>query len=82
MSVPYIAIGILTLIMISLIVVRIMVRKDSRIFPIYDVGQCMTIGTREVQEDNYMVADSVQGMLGVLADGMGKRYGGKLRVAL
>lgn len=78
MSVPYIAIEVLTLIMMFLMVVRFMVRKESRIFPIYDVGQCMTIGTREVQEDNYMVADSVQGMLGVLADGMGKRYGGKI----
>lgn len=78
MSVPYIAIGALTLVLVFLIVLRLMVRDDKRMFPMYDVGQCMTIGTREVQEDNYIVADSVQGMLGVLADGMGKRYGGKI----
>lgn len=78
MSVPYIVITVLSVWMAVFILLRLLVRENQRFFPVYDVGQCMTIGTREVQEDNYLVADSVQGMLGVLADGMGKCYGGKI----
>jgi serine/threonine protein phosphatase PrpC len=48
------------------------------------VGQCMTIGDREVQEDNYGVLENETGALLVMADGMGRKYGGKIagRVAV
>lgn len=38
----------------------------------------MTIGDRQVQEDDYGVCQSAEGFLAVLADGMGKNYGGKV----
>lgn len=49
-----------------------------------DMGGCMTIGTREFQEDCYGLEQSRQGVLGVLADGMGKSFGGRIasRVAV
>lgn len=43
-----------------------------------NVGKCMTIGDREVQEDNFIVLESKSGTLLTLADGMGKAYGGKI----
>lgn len=42
------------------------------------LGKCMTIGDREIQEDNIGVLDGKTGTLLVLADGMGKRYGGRI----
>lgn len=38
----------------------------------------MTIGTRQVQEDNYGICQGPDAFLAVLADGMGKSYGGKV----
>lgn len=43
-----------------------------------EIGSCMTIGTREVQEDCYGISESGSGTLVVLADGMGKSYGGRI----
>ncbi|EHI56973.1 PP2C family protein-serine/threonine phosphatase [Hungatella hathewayi] len=41
-------------------------------------GACKTIGSRQVQEDEYGVVESEDGTMAVLADGMGKQYGGKI----
>lgn len=43
-----------------------------------DIGSCMTIGNREVQEDSYATEITRAGSLAVLADGMGKSYGGRI----
>lgn len=42
------------------------------------LGKSMTIGDREVQEDAYGVSVQKTGTLLVLADGMGKNYGGRI----
>lgn len=42
------------------------------------VGICMTIGDRELQEDDCGVLEKKTGTLLVLADGMGREYGGKI----
>ena len=56
--------------------------KDAEILPIIkktlDLGACMTIGTREVQEDCYLLKESKPGTLMVVADGMGTAYGGRI----
>lgn len=52
--------------------VRLTVAKDARI------GICMTIGDRELQEDHCGVMEKKTGTLLVLADGMGRKYGGKI----
>ena len=44
----------------------------------FRVGKAMTIGTRQVQEDDYGICQSAEGFLAVLADGMGKNYGGRV----
>ncbi len=43
-----------------------------------EIGSCKTIGSREVQEDFFSVTKSSEGLLAVLADGMGKELGGKI----
>ena len=42
------------------------------------VGRAMTVVTRQVQEDNYGICQGPDAFLAVLADGMGKSYGGKV----
>ena len=44
----------------------------------FRVGRAMTIGTRQVQEDNYGICQGPDAFMAVLADGMGKNYGGKV----
>lgn len=43
-----------------------------------DVGTCMTIGSRDVQEDQTAVMETGAGIMAVLADGAGKTYGGRI----
>lgn len=43
-----------------------------------DVGSSMTIGSREVQEDQIASMSTDAGMMAVLADGAGKAYGGRI----
>ena len=44
----------------------------------FDSGASRTIGTREIQEDEYAIAESQDGVMAVLADGKGKHAGGKI----
>lgn len=41
-------------------------------------GGCKTIGAREIQEDYYGVVENEHGTMAVLADGMGKCFGGRI----
>lgn len=43
-----------------------------------EIGASKTIGDREVQEDEYGISESGDGLMAVMADGMGKRFGGKI----
>lgn len=43
-----------------------------------ETGASKTIGDREVQEDEYGITETEEGLMAVLADGMGKHYGGKI----
>ena len=44
----------------------------------FRVGRAMTIGTRQVQEDSYGICQGPDAFMAVLADGMGRDYGGKV----
>lgn len=44
----------------------------------FDSGASRTIGTREIQEDEYAISESQDGVMAVLADGKGKHAGGKI----
>ncbi|MCI8959391.1 MAG: SpoIIE family protein phosphatase [Lachnospiraceae bacterium] len=43
-----------------------------------ETGTSKTIGDREVQEDEFAIAETEEGLMAVLADGMGKHYGGRI----
>ncbi|ANU46812.1 hypothetical protein ADH76_31700 [Enterocloster clostridioformis] len=43
-----------------------------------ETGVSKTIGNREVQEDEYGISETEEGLMAVLADGMGMHYGGKI----
>lgn len=59
------------------IVKQILLSKEKYQYGI-DIGTCMTIGDRELQEDNLDTMITESGILAVLADGMGKAYGGRI----
>lgn len=70
-----IMIYLLILILISL---RFFKRGKGKVIRRFRIGKAMTIGSRQVQEDNYVICQSADGFMAVLADGMGKNYGGKI----
>lgn len=77
MNIAYVAIYCLSGTLFVLLVYRlVLAAKESRIG--YEIGTCKTIGNREVQEDYFTVAENENGLLAVLADGMGKEIGGKI----
>lgn len=73
-NIPAIIIFILSIAVSVLVIIRMRstFSKDVR------AGKCMTIGDREVQEDNFGIFSTKMGVLLVLADGMGRKYGGKI----
>lgn len=78
MSGPYYAIILLIVIILILEVVQICCREKKSNDCGFDVGSCMTIGSREVQEDRIATMTTDAGILAVLADGAGKTYGGRI----
>ena len=44
----------------------------------YSYGAAMTIGSRQIQSDAYEVMEQKESIMAVLADGIGKSYGGKI----
>ena len=66
------------LFILCLIAIRFLSGERGRIIRRFRIGKAMTIGDRQVQEDDYGVCQSTDGFLAVLADGMGKNYGGKV----
>lgn len=66
------------LFILCLIALRFLSRERGWVIRRFKVGKAMTIGDRQVQEDDYGVCQSADGFMAVLADGMGKNYGGKI----
>lgn len=52
--------------------------KPKAPFQVLEVAKSRTIASREVQEDDFNTAENDQAFLAVLADGMGKSFGGKI----
>lgn len=63
---------------VVLVLIRIMMSRIHQIPTGPELGTSMTIGSREVQEDKYGTLATPSGLLAVLADGMGKAYGGRI----
>lgn len=72
------AIIMIYLFILILIILRFLTREKGRVIRRFRIGKAMTIGNRQVQEDNYGICRSADGFMAVLADGMGKNYGGKI----
>ena len=78
MRLEEIAIIMIYLFILILIILRFLTREKGRVIRRFRIGKAMTIGNRQVQEDNYGICRSADGFMAVLADGMGKNYGGKI----
>ncbi len=74
----YYMIAILVIVILILEVMKLYCREEQSETGLPDVGTCMTIGSREVQEDQIAVMSTDAGRLAVLADGAGKTYGGRI----
>lgn len=72
----YLCIAALALLILLLEIIKLCGEKKSGAY--LDVGTCMTIGSREVQEDQLASVQTDAGMMAVLADGAGRTYGGRI----
>ncbi len=72
------------LLILVLVAARFLNGEKRKMIRRFRTGTAMTIGDRQVQEDNYGICQSADGFMAVLADGIGKNYGGKIssRVAV
>ena len=66
------------LFILVLMALRFFWKEKGKVMRRFRVGKAMTIGDRQVQEDNYGICQGAEGLMAVLADGMGKGYGGKI----
>lgn len=77
MSAPYLTICILCVLSgIAFLYRFCLVFQSSR--EGYETGASKTIGSREIQMDYYTIEENENGLLAVLADGMGKEAGGRI----
>lgn len=72
------ALSFIFMLILVLIFFRFFSKERGKVMRRFRVGKAMTIGTRQVQEDDYGICQSAEGFLAVLADGMGKNYGGRV----
>ena len=77
MSFPYVIICLLSVLLAAGAAYRLFLalqKGEKR----YETGACKTIGSREIQMDYFAVEENENGLLAVLADGMGKEAGGRI----
>lgn len=81
MTIPEIIIVILSLLGALLLAGRVRLAACSskkKGLRFWETGASKTIGNREVQEDEYGITETEEGIMAVMADGMGMHYGGKI----
>jgi len=78
MNIPWITIVVLGVMAIILIIYRFNMGRAKGIRASCSYGAAMTIGSRQIQSDAYEILEQEEGIMAVLADGMGKGYGGKI----
>ena len=66
------------LFILILVALRFLKVEKGKVMRRFRTGKAMTVGTRQVQEDDYGTCQNREGFLAVLADGMGKNYGGRV----
>lgn len=77
MNIPFLTICILSAFLFSAFVYRFCLGLRSRKKE-YETGTCKTIGSREIQMDYFAIEENENGILAVLAAGMGKEAGGRI----
>lgn len=77
-EVAYYSIIILGVMIVILELLKIVCDADSPTRKPLDIGSCMTIGSRDVQEDQFASLTTEAGTMAVLADGAGKTFGGRI----
>lgn len=78
MDVTYYIIIILGTVIVILELLKVVYRKKPSHEGRVDIGTCMTIGSRDVQEDAAAFLTTEAGTMAVLADGAGKTFGGRI----
>lgn len=78
MDATYYIIAILGVMILILEVIKITYGAGKSSERTMDIGTCMTIGGRDVQEDQIGVHTTESGTMAVLADGSGKVFGGRI----
>lgn len=69
---------ILYLLILLLAALRFLGGKKGRVSQRLQAGRAMTVGDRQIQEDACGICQSADAFLAVLADGMGRHYGGRV----
>lgn len=75
---PLIFLLLLCAAIILLLVLRFFPQQKAGPSSEPDIGSSMTIGSREIQEDEVGTLATTAGLLAVLADGMGKEFGARI----
>ena len=78
MPLPLIFLLLLCAAIILLLVLRFFPQQKAGPSSELDIGSSMTIGSREIQEDEVGTLATTAGLLAVLADGMGKEFGARI----
>lgn len=78
MPLPLIFLLLLCAAIILLLVLRFFPQQKAGPSFELDIGSSMTIGSREIQEDEVGTLATTAGLLAVLADGMGKEFGARI----
>lgn len=83
MTIPMVILAVLCILAAVLVLVRFsMASPGKRMRALKggscETGTCKTIGTREVQEDEFGIEETESGLMAVLADGRGKQLCGKI----
>lgn len=78
MDVTYYIIAILGTLIVMLELMKLACHTDRPRRRKPDIGSCMTIGSRDVQEDQTASITTEAGTMAVLADGAGKTFGGRI----
>ncbi|MCH5343800.1 MAG: protein phosphatase 2C domain-containing protein [Acetatifactor sp.] len=78
MGVNYVVIAVLAGVILILEILKWSCQEKRREYGESNIGTCMTIGSREVQEDQLAIMNTEAGVMAVLADGSGKIYGGRI----
>ncbi len=78
MDIPLYMIAFLGIGAVSLMGMRIRMGTGEGEKTSFESGACKTIGSREIQGDAYGIVEDKDGIMAVLADGMGNGFGGKV----